>query len=145
MGIEPDQAQRLALSGEMIARTGDRADGDTVVATEHQRHAALAEAAFDFLAQGFTRREDRRLVTQLAGADLLGLRNHHVDVAAVDDLVSQRFEPLLEFRDAYRGRAHVNAAAARAEIHGNADNFDVALLGGHRTEDNSSARSGAET
>ena len=131
MGIEPDQAERFALAGVEVRGAGHRADGDAVIAPQHQWHTALGEALVHGLHEVLARRQDGLLVAQLAGADLLGLGDHDVQVAVVLDLVPQLLQALLEVRDPDRGGAHVDPAATCAEVDGHADHTDTALLLGH--------------
>ena len=131
MRIEPDQTQRLAAFGEPIGGTGHRADRDAVIAAEHERHAPVIEAAVHCFHEILAGGEDRLLVAQPSGADLLGLGDHHIEIAVVLDLVSQVLELLLQIRDADRGGAHVHASTARAEVDGDTDHTDIARLLGH--------------
>ena len=145
VGVEPDQSDRVALAREVVARAGHGPDGDAVIAAEDERRSPLSQAPLDLLAQLLARGEHRLLVAQLAGSDLLRLGDLDVDVAEIDDLVAERFEARLEVGDANRGRPHVDAAAAGAEVDGNANDFDVTLLGGHGAAEFSSGLGKAVT
>ena len=129
--VEPNKAQRLPLAREEAGRARHRADRDAVVAAEDQRQPVPLEALLHRRPQLLAERHDRRLVPELPLADLLGLGDHHVEIAGVLDLVPELLEARLEIGDADGRGPHVDAAATGAEVDGNADHVDVALLGGH--------------
>ena len=55
-----------------------------------------------------------------------------VDVAVVVDLVAERGQPLADAGDPHRGRSHVDAAAAAAEVERDADDAEAAHGRGRR-------------
>ena len=98
--------------------------GDGVVAAENQRHQIFVERfANDFreaLAGFGNFLEIFRAF--LAVVLLFGLRN--LDVADVFHLPAELLQARLQAGDAQRGRAHVHAAAAGAQVHRHTDDAD---------------------
>ena len=115
---------RLRVRFGPLGRGRHRSGGEAVVAAEHDRHRAFVE------------RRQRRLIHLLADlrdvadvflalvAQLLRFGNRRREVALVDDRVAERGEPLAEAGDAERGRPHVDAAPAAAEVERHADDVD---------------------
>ncbi len=95
-----------------------------MIAAQDHRQTAVGERA---LRQGRQAAAGFRNFAQifrafLAVGLLLGLFHNHI--AHVFYLVPQLLQPGLQTCNAQRGRAHVHAAAALAEVHGNADDAD---------------------
>ena len=112
----------LALGKGGDARHG--ADGDGVVAAEHQGKVGQGHDALDLA------RDDRRCprdLTEVAGPRVPDLEFLHVlddDVAFVHHLVSQLGQPLGDAGDTYCRGTHVHTPPSGAEIHGNAQDMD---------------------
>ena len=118
MGVEPDDTS----GGAVVRREpGERTERNRMVTAQHERLGAACDRFSD--ERGDTRAclEDLRQVTRalVRNGGAFGL--HRLHVAVVVDGVAERPEPILETRVANRGRPHVDAAAALAEVEGGAD------------------------
>ena len=117
MRVEPEHAADAARTRE----PAERSQRDRVVAAEHERQRALLEREADEPGDAATGRLDLRQVAR-ARVRLLGRLLHgRLDVAPVEDVVADPVEPVVEARVADRGRAHVDASAARAEVERGSD------------------------
>jgi hypothetical protein len=97
------------------------ADGDGVIAAEHQGDASALHGAVDSggeLVAGGSDLGEEFGVT-VAGGRGFGLLDG--DVAKVVDVIAKGVQARIEIGDAEGGGSHVDAAAALAEIEGGAD------------------------
>ena len=96
-----------------------------MIAAQHERQESAA--------QGFVHAGGERLAGGGDQREILGVRIafrpgfllFDGDVAPVLDLVAERSHARMQVGDAYRGRAHIDAAAVLPEIERCADNCDV--------------------
>ena len=117
----------------------ERAERDRVVAAEDERQRPAAGRIRDELGQPVAEVEDLREVTRVLVTHVRRLHDRRDDVARVVDLDAEFLRELLvEARVADRGRPHVDAAPARAEIERSADHVDLAdgVLNAHDAEAN---------
>ena len=125
MRVKPEVADFLFLKAKMRGHAGRRADRDGVIPTKHEREEALAQGFFDRLANvpaGF-RNFLKILRALFADGHFFGL--FHSEVADVFHRVAELFDGGMQARTAEGGRAHVHAAAALAEVHGDADDANL--------------------
>jgi hypothetical protein len=122
--VDPDEADGFILRAQVLGNASDRACGDGVVATENYWGGTAGERLLDALggavrAVGDLVEEWRAIV-----ATTFCLRECDGDIATVGDVVAESFE--LGFKPGYTqgGGAHVDSAAALAEVEGDADDFD---------------------
>ena len=130
MGVDPEHADLLSLAAIELRHAGDGSHRQRVVAAQHQRRHALFQRldhGFGGARAGFG---DLLQVAGVLAAKGLGFGNLDPDVAAVGDLVAERFEARLQTGHAHRGGPHVDPAAACAHVQRNAKNADAA--GGQR-------------
>ena len=130
--VQPDQADASGRAARKWLRdAADRADRHGMVAAQHERHAAARRA---LRPPASARRSQaaaicgRYLASRIAFGRGFGLFDG--DVAQVFDLVAERGHARIQVGDAYGGGAHIDAAAALAEIERRADDGDVRA--GHR-------------
>ena len=99
--------------------------GDGVVSAEDQGQVAFFEGFLHGVAQGFAGIGDfvDILAAFFADGHFFGL--FHDDVADVLDVVAEMLDAGLQTGNAQGGGAHIHAAAAGAEVHGNADDADL--------------------
>src|SRR6185503_6916926 len=114
-------------------RGGEPAEGperDGVVAPEHDRDVAFVggrrDSARDSLAGVLDLGEKARL--RIAGPSRF--RDHRLDVPPVRALEPEPGEAVVQAGVANRGRAHVDTAAARAEVEGSPDDSELSFLHG---------------
>ena len=119
--VEPEHAADAAGARE----PAERSQRDGVVAAEHERQRVLLERERDEPGDAAARRLDLRQVARAGVRLLRRLQHGGLDVAPVEDVVADRVEPVVEPRVADRGRAHVDAAAAGAEVERGADDRDL--------------------
>jgi len=92
-----------------------------MVSTENQRKKTLLERFLDGDTQILAGIGNFLHILGALFADGHFLRLLHGDVADILDLETEMLDARLQTGDAKRGRAHVHAAAAGAEVHGYAD------------------------
>ena len=118
--VEPEHTARPVRGRE----ASERAERGRVVPAKYKRELPFlqraADHAGDALAGLLDRAEETRALVPLVGR--LGDRHRHV--AVVDHLAPERAEPLGETGVADRGRAHVDATAARTEVERRTDHRD---------------------
>jgi hypothetical protein len=121
VGVDPEDPARPELAGEAT----ERAEGDRVVAAEHEGSRLLADGSGDELRDAPARRLHRGEVADGLIAALDGLGDGRLDVAPVGRVDLQLVQPGLEARVADRRRAHVDAAPRLAEVEPRADDRDT--------------------
>ena len=101
-----------------------RAEGDGMVAAEHERQRAGADRLPHEQRNLRTGGEDLGQVARSLVVHRGRLRLGRLDVPEVPDVVTQRDEPFLEIRVAKGGGAHVDPAAPLTEVERGADDRD---------------------
>jgi hypothetical protein len=112
------------LHAEVLGHAGDRACGDGVVATENDWGGTAGERLLDALGGALGAVGDLLEERGAVVATTFGFRDCDRDIAAVGDAVTEGFELGLKAGYAEGGGAHVNSAAALAEVERDADDFD---------------------
>lgn len=107
-----------------MAQAGNRADGDGVVAAEHERNARRGQRKADLLGCLAADRGNFPEVAISAVAETLGFGDGDGEISGVFDAEVKQAETLLQFGGADGGGAHIDAAAGLAEVEGNADDAD---------------------
>jgi hypothetical protein len=97
-----------------------------VIAAEEKRNEAVTASALDLRGDPPARLEDLVDESGALGATRTGLRKGGLDVPAVLDVETGRFESVAEPCVPDRGRPHVHAAAARAEVQSSSDDRHAA-------------------
>ena len=132
VGVDVEDAEPLSACLRDGAHAGERAEDDGVVAAEDEREATLRGGGIDLVGESRASVLDwcQVLRSRVAGLDeLLGLDCDGGLEAR--GMVSERFEALADSGETYRGRPHVGAVSAGAEVkrhfkdvdvHGGADN-----------------------
>ena len=125
--VEPDHADALAPSPRSAAprrrsirpRASDRRRAGAGSGRRADRRCGLVGHAHAHIG-------DRAEETRAALRSALGvLAKRHRDIPRVLDRVAEPLEPLAQVGVAHRERTHVDAAAARAEIHRHANDPNV--------------------
>ena len=101
-----------------------------MIAAEHQRHAALGQRLAAELVDLLAHPGNLADVALALVACHPGFGDGRVDVAVVEDVVPEQGQPLPDARDSQGRGAHVDAAAAAAKVHADADDVDGAGLCG---------------
>ncbi len=125
VGIDPDNADLLVLAAVELGDTRDGTSREGMVATQHQRGHTVAEGTDDGtrgLVAGFGDLVEK---TGMYVAGAAGFGNFYGHIAAVGDLVAERFEPRFQTGDAYCRGAHVDSSPAGAEVERDADDTDA--------------------
>ncbi len=102
----------------------ERAERDRVVAAEDERQRAFARGASHFRGDPLARPPDFREEPRALAPGRNGLGESGGDVAEIRHLEAERLDPWAEIGVPDRGRAHVDAAPAGAEIERRADHRD---------------------
>jgi len=108
----------------MLVHAGDRADRDGVIPTEEDREGVAGKVAGQRCG-AFARFGNRVDVGKRVGT-AGGFRGCDLDVPVVVNRVTERFEGAGEAGEAEGACAHVHAATAGTEIHGNPEQVHVA-------------------
>ena len=127
VGVEPDEAELLLAPVEVPREARDRAHGDGVVAPEHDRRRSRLERLAHAVAQALADLEDLLQVLEARvargpaspGSSRAGRRGRPPR--------SRGARSRVHLRHAERRGAHVDAAAAGAEVEGNADEGHASL------------------
>ena len=127
VGVEPDEAELLLPPVEVPGEAGDRPHRHRVVAAEHDRRRSRLERLAHAVAQRLADLEDllQVLEARVAGPWVSGIFTCRSPQSSTSwpscgDL-------RVHLRHAERGGAHVDAAAAGAEVEGNADEGHASL------------------
>ena len=128
--VDPDDAER-----SVRRHAADRADGHGMVAAEEDGKV-LRAATLGNVIDGLADRTDGAEMAHPAAARFHPALGAHgvlvafrdVDVAGVVHIVAQAHEAIVEPGVAHRARPHVDAAALLTEVHGHADDLDVARV-----------------
>ena len=119
--VDPERRARAAR----LRHPAERAHRDRVVAAEHERQVPLPDRLVDERGDPLARLLDRAEVAGVRGRPRRSPRARPTrDVAPVDDRPAERADALVEARVADRGRAHVDAAPALAQVERGADDRD---------------------
>ena len=105
----------------MRDNAGSGADRDRMVAAEHKRHHVLIERLADDFAEALARLRNLAEILRVLLAVVLLFRLPHGDVADILDLPAKLLQPLMQAGNAQRRRPHIDAAAARAQVHRHPD------------------------
>src|SRR5829696_1117310 len=137
MRVYPEDSQFLLLSLRPRSDAGHSADGDRMIASEHQGKVASLHDVLDLTGQNGRHARD---LSQISGPLIADLQLLHVldnEVAVIHDLVAELTQAICDPRDADGGWPHINSAASGAEIHRHAkyvhDHRDVRDRGFQRT------------
>ena len=98
---------------------------EAVIAAEHDRWAALEQHVARLIVERLADARDLAEIPLPRIARRRRLLGWRVDVAVVVDLVAECGQALADAGDPHRGGAHVDAAAAAAEVERNADDDAV--------------------
>ena len=109
-------ADLLVSAAIELRHARDRADGQRMVAAEHQRRAALIERLHHRLGGAGAGLGNLLQVVGVLAPEALRFRDLDLDVAAVGDLVAERLKARLQSGYAHGRRAHVHAAPAGAQV-----------------------------
>lgn len=126
VGVEPEEAELLALLVEEVADAGDGTGSEGVVAAEDEGGESLVHGVRDGLGGAGAGVSNFGEEAGIGCAGGLGFSDFDADVAAVGDFVTEGFEVGFEAGDAEGGGAHVDAAAGSAEVEGDAEDADAA-------------------
>jgi hypothetical protein len=126
VSVEPQHAPR-----PRGCQPAQRAHRDRMVPAEHQWQPTLAAGSLDLVCDPRAGLEDLIQEPGALGARLTRLGDRRLNVPAVLDFDPGTLEPLAEARVADRRRAHVDAAAARAEIERRSDDRYTGRRHGH--------------
>jgi len=120
VSVEPEHA---ALPG-CAREPAERPQRDRVVAAQDERHETFVDRLRHELRDPLTGLLDLRKEPDTLVADGARLGNSRHDVTPVDTAPPELLDPRLEPRVADRRGAHVDAAAARAEVEWGTDHRD---------------------
>ncbi len=132
VGVEPDEAELLLPPVEVPREPGDRPHRHGVVAAEHHGGRPRLERLRHAVAQRLADLEDLLQVLEARVPGPLGLPDLDAQVAPVVHLVAELDDLRVHLRHAEGGGAHVDAAAAGAEVERNADEGHASLRHGLR-------------
>ena len=121
MRVEPQVANLLFVSAEIVGDAGGYSRRDGMIAAKNQWQKTLIQGLFG---SGGDIGAGLGNLLQVLGtlfADGHFFRLFDGEIADVFDLQAQLLEAGLETCSAQGGRSHVHAAAALAEVHGDAD------------------------
>jgi hypothetical protein len=124
--VDPDEAERTPVPAREARRRRHRSGAEAVIAAEHDRGAAFEQHVARLIVECLA---DARDLAEIALPRIAGRRRllgRRVDVAVVVDFVAERSQALADAGDPDRGRPHVDAAAAAAEVERNADDAEPA-------------------
>ena len=117
VGVDPEHPADAARA----CQPAERAEGDRVVAAEHERERVLLQREPDEPRDASTRCLDLRQVARRRVRVLRRLLHRRLDVPPIEYVVADPAEPVVETRVANRGRAHVDAAATGPEVESGTD------------------------
>src|SRR5271163_1969617 len=120
--IQPDHTHAFSIFVEVRRGAGRRAHRNRMVAAQHQRNHVLIQSFLHRISQALARLRNFIQVTRALLAIRLLFRLRHLHVADVFHLTPQLFQPRLQSCHAQRGRTHIHAAAAGAQVHRHTDN-----------------------
>jgi hypothetical protein len=130
--VDPYEADFLALLLHVGRHSGDGAYGDGMVAAEYDGELVVGHGlahTFGDVGAGFG---NLWQITRFFRAWRDAFRLRDIDVAEVFHRIAKRRDLFVKTREANGGRAHVDAAAPGAQVHGRADNGDVGTgIGSH--------------
>ncbi len=126
MRVEPDHADARTLCRVVPRGSCDGSARERVVAPQQQREAAGAERGRRLIGDALANIRDRPEETRAAlrsALRVLAEGNRHV--SRVFDRMSDSLEPFAQVRVSNREWTHVDATAARAEVHRHANDPDI--------------------
>jgi hypothetical protein len=120
MGINPDQTQMTAAS-----RTGDRTEGQAVVAAQDEGQAAALHGTGNALCQLVTDGNDTVQVAQTIFAGITSFTDRHMNISQIAGLAAAGLQIVLQPGIADGAGTHIHAAPSSAIIDGDADDIDM--------------------
>lgn len=125
VSVNPEQADLLLPAAIELRHARHRSGRQRVVAAQQERGLARFKRCY----HGFGRAgAGLRNLFQIVGAFVAsGLRfgNLDADVTGIRDAVAESFKARFEPRDAHRGRPHIHAAPAGAQVQRHTDHADT--------------------
>ena len=121
VGVEPDNADVFFLLAIEMRHAGGYTRRDGMIAAQDERQKRVRQRFLDDLGHIDTGFRDFLQIFCALFADRHFFRLLHFEIADVFDGVAEFFDGGLQACTAESRRAHVHAAAALAEVHGNAD------------------------
>ena len=120
--VDPDHAEFLALLAHESRETGHGADGDGMVAADHQRRFALHAGLGDHVAEPLAHRGNLGQELGVARAFRQALLLLHRHIAEILDFIAEGGQALVKVGDAHGRRPHIHAATSLAKVQWSSNN-----------------------